>query len=95
MAENERSSHDKAATRAHLEAYLESYPGLRGRVCRILLLHLHTMGLARIEEIYQRAERAEEWQVLGDPNVPEAQLWAADEKEVINQIVINMSLIHI
>ena len=95
MGETARSSHDKAATRAHLEAYLESYPGLRGRVCRILLLHLHTMGLARIEEIYRRAEHAEEWHVPSDPNVPEAQLWAADEKEVINQIVINLAAEHL
>lgn len=95
MGENARNSHDKAATQAHLEAYLESYPGLRGRVCRILLLHLHTMGLARIEEIYRRAAHAEEWQVPTDPNVPEAQLWAADEKEVINQIVINLAAEHL
>lgn len=95
MGEIARSSHDKAATRAHLEAYLESYPGLRGRVCRILLLHMHTMGLARIEEIYRRAEHAEEWHVPTDPNVPEAQLWAADEKEVINQIVISLAADHL
>jgi len=95
MGENARTSHDKAVTRAHLEAYLESYPGLRGRVCRVLLLHLHTMGLSRIEEIYRRAEHAEEWRVPTDPNVPEAQLWAADEKEVINQIVIDLAAEHL
>lgn len=95
MDGSSRSTHEKATTRAHLEAYLESYPGLRGRVCRILLLHLHTMGLARIEEIYRRAERAEEWHVPSDPNVPSAQLWAADEKEIINQIVIGLAAEHL
>ncbi len=95
MGDAARSSHDKAATRAHLEAYLESYPGLRGRVCRVLLLHLHTMGLSRIEEIYKRAARAEEWHIPGNPNVPSAQLWAADEKEVINNIVIDLAAEHL
>jgi hypothetical protein len=95
MGENARSAHDKAATRAHLEAYLGSYPGLRGRVCRVLLLHLHTMGLARIEEVYRLAERGEEGQALVDPNVPSAQLWAADEKEAINEIVIDLAAEHL
>ena len=95
MGESARTSHDKAATRAHLDAYLGSYPGLRGRVCRILLLHMHTMGLARIEEIYRRAERAEEWHLPTDPNVPSARLWAADEKEVISEIVIDLAAEHL
>ena len=91
MAKPTRTEAEQAATRAHLEAYLESYPGLRGRVCRILLLHLHTNGLARIDDVYQRAERRAEWHVPQDPNVPSAQLWAADEAEVINRIVTELA----
>jgi len=49
MAGTRRSTHDQAETRRHLEGYLEAYPGLRGRVCRILLLHLHTHDHVRIE----------------------------------------------
>ena len=70
--------HDKAETLKHLTGYLEAYPGLRGRVCRILLLHLHSQGYVSVDEIYRRAERAEEgeedWVV--PQMVPEA---AADE----------------
>jgi len=91
MTEGARSSHDTAETRRHLEGYLESYPGLRGRVCRVLLLHMHTEGLVRIEDIYRRAERAEEWNIPRDPNRPASRLWAADEKEVINRIVIDLA----
>ena len=61
-------SHDRDETRRHLEGYLEAYPGLRGRVCRILLLHLHSRGVIRIEEVYRRAQRAEEWNIPSDPN---------------------------
>ncbi len=91
MAETTRTEAEQAATRAHLEAYLESYPGLRGRVCRILLLHLHTNGLARIDDVYDRAERRADWHVPQDPNVPSSQLWAADEAEVINRIVTDLA----
>ncbi|MHC4547467.1 MAG: PEP/pyruvate-binding domain-containing protein [Planctomycetota bacterium] len=86
-----RSTHDQAETRRHLEGYLEAYPGLRGRVCRILLLHLHTNGYVRVEDVYRRAQRAEQWNVPLDPNRPSARLWAADEKEVINAIVIDLA----
>ncbi len=95
MGESGRSSHDKAETLRHLEGYLESYPGLRGRVCRILLLHLHTEELIRIDEIYRRAERAEQWNEPNDPNTPAARLWAADEKEVINRIIIDQAAEHL
>ncbi|HEX5138497.1 MAG TPA: PEP/pyruvate-binding domain-containing protein [Planctomycetota bacterium] len=88
-------SHDKAETRRHLEGYLEAYPGLRGRVCRILLLHLHTQGFIRIEEVYRRAQRAEEWNVPTDPNRPASRLWAADERESINAIVIDVASEHL
>ena len=91
MAGPRRSTHDQTETRRHLEGYLEAYPGLRGRVCRILLLHLHTHGHVRIEDVYRRAQRAEGWNVPTDPNRPSARLWAADEKEVINGIVIELA----
>ncbi|MHC4134140.1 MAG: PEP/pyruvate-binding domain-containing protein [Planctomycetota bacterium] len=91
MAGTRRSTHDQAETRRHLEGYLEAYPGLRGRVCRILLLHLHTHGHVRIEDVYRRAQRAEGWNVPTDPNRPSARLWAADEKEVINGIVTDLA----
>ncbi len=90
-----RSPEDVAATRAHLEAYLDSYPGLRGRVCRVLLLHLHTAGITRIEDVYERAERRDEWHAPHDPNVPSSHLWAADEAEVINRIVIDLAARHL
>ena len=83
--------HDKAETLKHLTGYLEAYPGLRGRVCRILLLHLHSQGYVSVDEIYRRAERAEEWNRPMDPNRPSARLWAADEKESINRIVIDLA----
>ena len=95
MGESGRSSHDKTETLRHLEGYLESYPGLRGRVCRILLLHLHTEGLVRIDDIYRRAERAGQWNEPNDPNTPSARLWAADEKEVINRIIIDQAAEHL
>ena len=79
MAENARSSHDKAASRALLEGYVESSRGLRGGVCRIVVLQRHTLGLARMVEIVQRAEHAEECLTLGDPNGREAQVWGAVE----------------
>jgi len=82
-------------TLRHLEGYLESYPGLRGRVCRILLLHMHSEGLIRIEDVYRRAERAEQFNIPTDPNLPAARLWAADEKEVINRIVIELAAEHL
>jgi len=88
-------AHDKAETRRHLEGYLEAYPGLRGRVCRILLLHLHSHGLARIEEVYRRAQRAEEWNLPSDPNRPRARMWAAEERESINAIVIDLAAEHL
>jgi hypothetical protein len=94
MAEAPKT-HDKAETRRHLEGYLEAYPGLRGRVCRILLLHLHSRGLIRIEEVYRRAQRAEEWNVPADPNRPRARLWAAEERESINAIVIDLAAEHL
>ncbi|MHC4930917.1 MAG: PEP/pyruvate-binding domain-containing protein [Planctomycetota bacterium] len=95
MEDAPERSHDEAETRRHLEGYLESYPGLRGRVCRVLLLHMHTLGLIKIEEVYRRAERAEEWQAPQDPNRPSARLWAADEKETINSIVIELAAQHL
>jgi len=94
MAEAPRT-HDKAETRRHLEGYLEAYPGLRGRVCRILLLHLHSRGLIRIEEVYRRAQRAEEWNVPSDPNRPRSRMWAAEERESINAIVIDLASEHL
>ncbi len=94
MAEAPRT-HDKAETRRHLEGYLEAYPGLRGRVCRILLLHLHSQGLIRIEEVYRRAQRAEEWNLPTDPNRPRSRLWAAEERESINAIVIDLAAEHL
>ncbi len=94
MAETSKG-HDKAETRRHLEGYLEAYPGLRGRVCRILLLHLHSRGLARIEEVYRRAQRAEEWNVPSDPNRPRSRMWAAEERESINSIVIDLAAEHL
>jgi pyruvate,water dikinase len=94
MAEPARQ-HDKDETRRYLEGYLASYPGLRGRVCRILLLHLHSQGLIRIEEVYRRAQRAEEWNLPSDPNRPHARMWAADERESINAIVIDLASEHL
>jgi hypothetical protein len=91
----EPAKHDKDETRRQLEGYLEAYPGLRGRVCRILLLHLHTHGHIRIEEVYRRAQRAEEWNVPADPNRPRSRLWAADERESINAIVIDLAAEHL
>jgi hypothetical protein len=88
-------AHDKAETRRHLEGYLAAYPGLRGRVCRILLLHLHSRGLIRIEEVYRRAQRAEEWNVASDPNRPRSRMWAAEERESINAIVIDLAAEHL
>ncbi|MFI5402835.1 MAG: PEP/pyruvate-binding domain-containing protein [Planctomycetota bacterium] len=88
-------THDKAETRRHLEGYLEAYPGLRGRVCRILLLHLHSQDLIRIEEVYRRAQRAEEWNIPADPNRPRSRLWAAEERESINAIVIDLAAEHL
>jgi hypothetical protein len=88
-------AHDRAETRRHLEGYLEAYPGLRGRVCRILLLHLHSRGLIRIEEVYRRAQRAEEWNVPSDPNRPRSRMWAAEERESINAIVIDLAAEHL
>ncbi len=88
-------AHDKAETQRHLEGYLEAYPGLRGRVCRILLLHLHSRGLARIEEVYRRAQRAEEWNLPTDPNRPRSRMWAAEERESINAIVIDLAAEHL
>jgi len=95
MTEAPRRTHDQAETRRHLEGYLEAYPGLRGRVCRILLLHLHSQGHIRIEDVYRRAQRAEEWNLPADPNRPRARLWAADEKESINSIVIDLAAEHL
>ncbi len=82
-------------TRKKLDGYLCSYPGLRGRVCRILLLHLHSKGLVRIDEVYRRAARAEEWNHPVDPNRPSSRLWAADEKEVIHGMVIELASEHL
>jgi len=95
MADDVRSEHDQAETRRHLEGYLEAYPGLRGRVCRVLLLHMHTQGHVRIDDVYRRAQRAEEWNTPQDPNRPSAKLWAADEKEVINSIVVDLAAEHL
>jgi hypothetical protein len=94
MAEAPRQ-HDRIETRRHLAGYLEAYPGLRGRVCRILLLHLHTQGVIRIEEVYRRAQRAEEWNVPSDPNRPRSRMWAAEERESINAIVIDLAAEHL
>jgi len=82
-------------TRKKLDGYLSSYPGLRGRVCRILLLHLHSRGLVRIDEVYRRAARAEEWNRPMDPNRPSSRLWAAGEKEVIHGMVIDLAIEHL
>ena len=82
-------------TRQRLDGYLSSYPGLRGRVCRILLLHLHSKGLVRIDEVYRRAARAEEWNRPVDPNRPSSRLWAAEEKEAIHRMVIDLASDHL
>ena len=95
MADESARSHDAAETRRHLEGYLQAYAGLRGRVCRILLLHLHKQGKARIEDVYHRAERAEEEIASIDPNRPSPRLWRADEKEIINGIVIELAAEHL
>ncbi|MHC4939475.1 MAG: PEP/pyruvate-binding domain-containing protein [Planctomycetota bacterium] len=95
MADATHGAHDASETRRHLEGYLEAYPGLRGRVCRILLLHLHKQGKVRVEDVYRRAERAEESWTAKDPNRPAARLWAADEKELINGIVIQLAVQHL
>ncbi len=89
------SEHDAAETRRRLDGYLAAYPGLRGRVSRILLLHLHSAGLVKIDEVYRRAERAAKWNRPVDPNVPQARLWAADEKELINSLVIDLAALHL
>jgi len=86
---------DSSHTRRHLEGYLEAYPGLRGRVCRVLLLHLHSKGHIKIDDVYRRAQRAGEWKVPEDPNRPARRLWAANEKEVINGIVIDLAAEHL
>jgi len=86
--------HDAEQTRRHLEGYLQSYPGLRGRVCRVLLLQLHQRGHVRIEDVYRRAQRAEEWNLPADPNRPASKLWAADERELINDIVVDLASRH-
>jgi len=95
MADAPDESHDVAETRRHLEGYLEAYPGLRGRVCRVLLLHLHKHGKVRIEDVYRRAERAEIDIAEFDPNRPAPRLWAASEKELINGIVIELAAEHL
>lgn len=95
MADETQGAHDATETRRHLEGYLGAYPGLRGRVCRILLLHLHREGKARIEDVYRRAERAEEEYTTQDPNRPAARIWAAGEKELINGIVIDLAATHL
>jgi hypothetical protein len=95
MADAKDGAHDSTETRRHLEGYLEAYPGLRGRVCRILLLHLHKQGKVRVEDVYRRAERAEESWTAKDPNRPAPRLWAADEKELINGIVIELAVQHL
>ena len=95
MADAKDGTHDSTETRRHLEGYLEAYPGLRGRVCRILLLHLHKQGKVRVEDVYRRAERAEESWTAKDPNRPAPRLWAADEKELINGIVIELAVQHL
>jgi len=91
----EAGPHDAGETRRRLEGYLAAYPGLRGRVCRILLLQLHSEGLVQIDEVYRRAERAEKWNAPVDPNVPQARLWAADEKELINTLVLDLATKHL
>ena len=91
MSPDPPPDHDAEQTRRHLEGYLQSYPGLRGRVCRVLLLQLHQRGHVRIENVYRRARRAEEWNLPTDPNRPGSRLWAADEREVINDIVIDLA----
>ncbi|MGH7163810.1 MAG: PEP/pyruvate-binding domain-containing protein [Planctomycetota bacterium] len=78
-------------TRRRLDDYLQAYPGLRGRVCRVLLLHLHSRGLANIEDIYRRAQRAEEWNRPVDPNRPATRMWAAGETEMINRLVLDIA----
>ena len=95
MADATGGSHDVAETRRHLEGYLEAYPGLRGRVCRILMLHLHKAGKVRVEDVYRRAERAEEEFHAQDPNRPSSRMWAANEKELINGIVIDLAAHHL
>ncbi|MHC4959929.1 MAG: PEP/pyruvate-binding domain-containing protein [Planctomycetota bacterium] len=95
MKASDQGAHEKSDTLRHLEGYLQSYPGLRGRVCRVLLLHLHTQGLIRIEDVYRRAERADEFNIPADPNLPASRLWAADETEVINRIVIELAAEHL
>ncbi len=95
MDEDGRPPHDENETRRRLDGYLAAYPGLRGRVCRILLLHLHTEGRVRIEDVYRRAQRGEKWNTPTDPNVPSSKLWAADEKELINQIVVKLAVQHL
>ncbi|MDH3591590.1 MAG: PEP/pyruvate-binding domain-containing protein, partial [Planctomycetota bacterium] len=95
MDQEYRSEHDQAETKRRLEGYLAAYPGLRGRVCRILLLHLHSEGRVRIEDVYRRAQRSGEWNAPSDPNVPSSRLWAADEKELINEIVIDLAAANI
>ncbi|MGQ0612815.1 MAG: PEP/pyruvate-binding domain-containing protein [Planctomycetaceae bacterium] len=87
--------YDSEETLRRLEGYLASYPALRGRVCRILLLHLHSHGHVRIEDVYRRAERAAEWAQPADLNRPSSRLWGADEKEEINKLVIQLAADHL
>ena len=87
--------HDPDETRRKLEGYLVEYPGLRGRVCRVLLLHLHSCGVARIEDVYRKAERATEWARPPDPNRPSSRMWGADEREQIHRIVVDLACRHL
>jgi hypothetical protein len=87
--------HDPDETRRRLEAYLEAHPGLRGRVCRVLLLHLHSRGFARIEELYRGAEEPPERWRPPDPNRPSSRSWDAAERERIEAAVIDLACRHL
>ncbi|MHC4954470.1 MAG: PEP/pyruvate-binding domain-containing protein [Planctomycetota bacterium] len=56
---------------------------------------MHKRGKVRIEDVYRRAERAEEHIGAFDPNRPAPRLWAAGEKEIINGIVIELAAQHL
>ena len=88
---------DQAETRRHLKGYLQAYAGLRGRVCRILLLHLHKQGKVAYRGCLPPRANGPRSEFV--PHRPQPPLGhgsgRADEKEIINGIVIELAAEHL
>jgi pyruvate, water dikinase len=93
---NLENAPENPQNKQHIESVLEELPDLRDRIVRAILVALHSRGIASMDEIHHKAREIVEGEKLQDQeplddNMQIAKRWGAAEKNLIQELAINIA----